>query len=140
MEAYPMPLFVKLDVANMKKSLNWYKEVLHFHSIFELPDNDGNIVMAHIRGEKYQDIMLVSGQYNEEAIGKGVVLNFTVRDVNLFSENARKENAKIIEGPINRPWNASELVLKDPDGYQLTLSMNIDKDKDFDDIVEQIKA
>ncbi|MFS1516635.1 hypothetical protein V1503_09090 [Bacillus sp. SCS-151] len=59
MEYYPMPLFVKLSVKNMDDSLKWYNEVINFNSIFELPDKDGNTIMAHIRGEKYQDILLL---------------------------------------------------------------------------------
>ncbi|MDX8367057.1 hypothetical protein [Cytobacillus sp. IB215665] len=53
MDYYPMPLFVKLSVENMDYSLKWYNEVIDFKSIFELPDKEGNTIMAHIRGEKY---------------------------------------------------------------------------------------
>lgn len=72
MEAYPMPLFVKLSVNNMESSLNWYKEVLHFDSVFELPDGDGNTIMAHIRGNKYQDIMLGQKKSIRNLLEKGL--------------------------------------------------------------------
>lgn len=140
MEAYPMPLFVKLSVNNMESSLNWYKEVLHFDSVFELPDGDGNTIMAHIRGNKYQDIMLVSEKIDQESTGKGIVLNFTVEDIESYAERASKMCANVIEGPIERPWNARELALCDPDGYVITLSMQIDQTKTMNDIVDQVKA
>ncbi|CAH0347653.1 VOC family protein [Bacillus sp. CECT 9360] len=138
MEFYAMPLFVKLAVRNMESSLNWYKHVLNFESIFVLPDQAGEIVMAHIRGQKYQDMMLVSEQYDTNSNGIGVVLNFTVEDVDSFADKANKAYANILEGPIDRPWNARELVLKDPDGYVIILSMQIDKEKTIDDIVDWV--
>ena len=140
MEAYPMPLFVKLEVSNIEKSINWYKKVLGFNLVFELPDNEGNIVMAHIRGKQYQDLMLVATTSKDKGKGAGVVLNFTVNEISIFSKKAITEKANVIEGPIDRPWNARELILKDPDGYCVTLSMNMDSKKDFNAIVEQIKG
>jgi uncharacterized glyoxalase superfamily protein PhnB len=142
MEFYPMPLFVKLSVSNMENSLCWYKEVLNFESVFELPGKDGKTVMAHIRGKKYQDIMLVSEseQNDMNSNGKGVVLNISVEDVDLYSKKASKANAVVVEGPIDRPWNARELVLRDLDGYLITLSMGIDKEKNFDDVINQVES
>lgn len=141
MEFYPMPLFVKLFVSSMEESLCWYKEVLRFESVFELPGNDGKTVMAHIRGQKYQDIMLVSEseQNDRNSNGKGVILNFSVENVDLIAEKASKANVIAVEGPIDRPWNARELVLRDPDGYLITLSMGIDKEKAFDDVISQVE-
>ena len=134
---YPMPFFVKLSVGDMERSINWYKSVLNFESVFELRGENGEIVMAHIRGKKYQDIMLVADRNDKQGNGKGVVLNFSVDDVDIFSEPGIRANAEIIEGPINRPWNARELVMRDCDGYLITLSMGIDKEKAFDDVMSQ---
>ncbi|RAS91837.1 glyoxalase/bleomycin resistance/extradiol dioxygenase family protein [Priestia endophytica] len=142
MEFYPMPLFVKLSVSNMENSLCWYKEVLNFESVFELPGKDGKIMMAHIRGKKYQDIMLVaeSEQKDMSSNGKGIVLNFSVEDVDLYSKKASEARAVVLEGPIDRPWNARELVLKDLDGYLITLSMGIDRKKNFNDVINQVES
>ncbi|MEC2074624.1 VOC family protein [Metabacillus fastidiosus] len=136
MEFYPMPLFVKMSVNNIEISLSWYKDVLNFQSVFELPDKDRKTVMAHIRGKKYQDIMLVSKQSDCESKGEGVILNFAVDDIDKFAIRAAKIGAEVKEGPVDRPWNARELVLKDPDGYVITLSMMIDKGKAFDDVID----
>jgi uncharacterized glyoxalase superfamily protein PhnB len=142
MEFYPMPLFVKLSVSNMENSLCWYKKVLNFESVFELPDKDGKIMMAHIRGKKYQDIMLVAESKQKEvnSNGKGIVLNFSVEDVDLYSKKASEARAVVLEGPIDRPWNARELVLKDLDGYLITLSMGIDRKKNFNDVINQVES
>ncbi|WP_079528012.1 hypothetical protein [Halobacillus hunanensis] len=70
------------------------------------PGEDGQTVIAHIRGEKYQDLMLVTDQSDTKTNGKGVVINLTVKDINSFSDKALKFDGEIIEGPIDRPWNA----------------------------------
>ena len=141
MKAYPMPMFVKLQVHDMKGALAWYHQVLGFASIFELPGHDGRIVMAHIRGKKYQDLMLVAAQQEEkrsEIAGSGVVMNFMVEDMDAYVERAQSAQADIVEGPVDRPWNARELVLQDLDGYQITLSMNIHKNMSFDEVIDQV--
>lgn len=53
--------------------------------------------MAHIRGGRY-------------------ILNFTVEDINRFFGNASKVGTEVIEGSIERPWNARELILNDLEG------------------------
>lgn len=58
-EFYQMPLFVKLKVKNIEVSKNWYSKVLNFYSIFDFNDANGNISMVHLRGGKYQDLMLL---------------------------------------------------------------------------------
>ncbi|KXZ13209.1 hypothetical protein AXI59_08855 [Bacillus nakamurai] len=89
MEAYPMPMFAKLTVQDVKKSIQWCKNVLQF----------------------------------------------AADDVDVYVKNA---GADIIEGPVIRPWNARELVLKDPDGYVLTLSMRADHEKTFHDVIDEV--
>ncbi|MFJ6209425.1 hypothetical protein [Lysinibacillus sp. NPDC092081] len=37
-EFYQMPLFVKLKVRDIKKSKEWYANVLSFNSVFDFPD------------------------------------------------------------------------------------------------------
>ena len=125
----------------MRNSLRWYKEVLDFHSVFELPGEDGQPVMAHLRREKYQDIMLVleSGQVDKAFIRNGVVLNYFVEDIDLYSKQASTANTAIVEGPIDRPWNARELVIRDLDGYLITLTMDINKEQNFKDVLKQIE-
>ncbi|MCC9022148.1 VOC family protein [Bacillus nakamurai] len=135
MEAYPMPMFAKLTVQDVKKSIEWYKNVLHFTAVFELTDDDGNVVMAHIRGKKYQDLMLVLGDTQGAFQEERVILQFAADDVDVYVKNA---GADIIEGPVIRPWNARELVLKDPDGYVLTLSMRAEHEKTFHDVIDEV--
>ncbi|MDX8367058.1 VOC family protein [Cytobacillus sp. IB215665] len=65
---------------------------------------------------------------------QGIVVNLSVEDVHQFFERALAANTKVIEGPIDQPWNARELILKDPNDYTITLSMQINNDKSMDEI------
>lgn len=137
MEFYPMPMFLKLPARDIQTSMKWYKQVLDFSSIFELPGSDGNTVMAHLRGEKYQDIMLVA-QANLEARAGDAVICFASNDVDKIFERATLARGKIVEGPVNRPWNARELVMLDPDGYVITVSTVIDRSMAFDEVIDNV--
>ncbi|MGZ9869547.1 VOC family protein [Priestia endophytica] len=81
-----------------------------------------------------------SKQKDVSSNGKGIVLNFSVEDVDLYSKKASEASAVVLEGPIDRPWNARELVLKDLDGYLITLSMGIDRKKNFNDVINQVES
>ncbi|MBT2575018.1 hypothetical protein J7E26_13830 [Bacillus sp. ISL-51] len=89
--------------------IQWHRKVLHFAAVSELTDDDGNVVMAHIRRKKYQDLVLVLGDTHGASQEERVILQFAADDVDAFVKNA---GANVIEGPVIRPWNARELVLK----------------------------
>ncbi|MHC8521283.1 VOC family protein [Rossellomorea sp. H39__3] len=36
MEAYPMPMFVKMEVRDIERSVKWYKDVLEFNEVYSL--------------------------------------------------------------------------------------------------------
>lgn len=93
--------------------------------------------MAHLRGEKYQDIMLVA-QANLEARAGDAVICFASNDVDKIFERATLARGKIVEGPVNRPWNARELVMLDPDGYVITVSTVIDRSMAFDEVIDNV--
>ncbi len=104
MEAYPMPLFIKLFVNNMESSLDWYKNVLQFESVFEMPDTNGKKLMAHIRGENTQGVNATfdhTARFTKK--GKGLVLNFSVSDIDSFYKRAKEAQTNIIEGPVDSP-------------------------------------
>lgn len=51
-----------------------------------------------------------------EGKGNGIVINFCCDDIDSLAVKVRQAGADIEEGPVIRPWNAKELVLRDPDG------------------------
>lgn len=133
-EIYPMSMFPTFEVSDVRASIGWYTEVLGFIVIYEMPDSDGQTSMAHLRREKYQDVILAAEKDYEydHIIKKGAGVSITFRysgfgddpemSIDDFASRIREAGADVLEGPVNRPWNARELVVSDPDGYRLVFT------------------
>ena len=42
--------------------------------------------------------------------------------VDELASRARAAGANVLEGPIDRPWNARDVTIADPDGYRLNFT------------------
>ncbi|GIP40506.1 glyoxalase [Paenibacillus sp. J31TS4] len=132
---YPMPMFVKLEVADLARATAWYEEALGFRSVYAMEG------MAHVRGARYQDLMLLAGGAPDGPRGRGMTINFAAEPEALDALARRASLAgEDVEGPILRPWNARELVVRDLDGYVLTFSAPVDTNRSFDDVMKDVQA
>lgn len=116
---YPMPQFVTLRAADPGRSARWYEGAAGFVVLATLQAGPGELV--HLRRWRYQDVLLVTGV---PAPGDGVRVNVSAGTDDDLDERARRAvelGGRIVEGPVRRPYNVVELVLADPDGYQLVL-------------------
>ncbi|WP_332647715.1 VOC family protein [Lysinibacillus sp. 54212] len=136
-EFYQMPLFIKLKVKDIEKSKEWYKNVLDFDSVFDFPGVDGIITMSHLRGIKYQDLMLIQDEQVNSS--NSVIINIFSNNINRIYQFALENNTNIIQEPTVQPWNAKELTLEDPDGYIFTITESLDTDKKFDSVIDNVK-
>lgn len=136
-EFYQMPLFVKLKVKDIEKSKVWYKNILDFDSVFDFPDDKGAISMTHLRGVKYQDLMLIKEE--EVNTSNSVIINLFSNIIHSIYQSALENKTSIIQEPTVTPWNAKELTIADPDGYIFTITESVDSDKGFDSVIENIK-
>ncbi len=129
-----MPMFIRLVVADVEASKRWFQAALGFESVFELPHT-----MAHLRGRRYQDVLLVKGE-PQKAPGQGVTLSFTWnRNVDELVGSVQSAGGKVIDGPVDRPWNARELVIEDPNGYRMSFSQQI-ADKAFEEVMSEMRT
>jgi predicted enzyme related to lactoylglutathione lyase len=98
-------MFVRLAVADVEATKRWFHEALDFESVFDIPNT-----MAHVRGRRYQDVLIVKGE--PQAIpGHGVTLSFTWhRDVDELVARVQKAGGKIVDGPVDRPSMARSTV------------------------------
>jgi len=55
-EFYPMPMFINLEVKDLPASVAWYQDALGFRLLFS--DPPGEPAMAHLRRDRYQDLLL----------------------------------------------------------------------------------
>lgn len=136
---YPMPSFATLAVRDVGASVRWYQEALGFDCVFVMPGPGGASALAHMRWTKYADLLLVA---EREPVagpkGAGISLSYqvTTGTVDDIANKARAKGAKIIHEPGDRPWNARDFTVADPDGFNITFTMGpVKKDMTMEEIV-----
>jgi len=134
MEFYQMPLFNKLLVRDIEKAEKWYYHTLGFRSVFKFRNETNEVVMNHLRLEKYQDIMLI--QSDDFVSGNGCYINILVDDIEKLADSISE---KYILQPLTQmPWNAIEMTIVDPNGYQITLTESNISDEDFEKLIGKV--
>lgn len=144
-EIYPMPGFPTLSVASLAISKQFYVDALGFHVIFSMPPGGGPTVLEHLRWTRYADLLLVQGSPEGRepgARGLGVRLNFSAalagRTCADIAQQARAYGVEQVEGPVERPYNAREVVVTDPDGFVLVFVEPMNLDKTFDQVLSDV--
>ncbi|MFC6293410.1 glyoxalase [Macrococcus epidermidis] len=131
MEFYQMPLFNKILVRDIEKAEKWYLHTLGFQSVFKFRNEENEVIMNHLRLMKYQDIMLI--QSDDFTSGNGCFINTLVNDIETISKSI--SDMYVLQPLEQMPWNAKEMTIIDPDGYQITLTESNIKDEDFDKLM-----
>ena len=121
-----MECYAMVVVQDIEASSRWYQQMLglqsgHGGSEFEmLMHGERLLLMLHHRDTAEHPALADAG---EGVPGGGVLLYFTVADVQQVFERARAMDADLIDEPhVNPKANAVEFSLRDPDGYALTVS------------------
>lgn len=136
MEFYEMPLFVKVVTPSILTSIRWYEEMLDFEVAFAYPDETGSLAMAHLRRTHYQDILLIHDENSTPVNISHIMINLAVNDIHAINQRAA---AKDIAAPLTQqPWNAWELTLMTPEKVSLVLTQQLDADKSFQQVMNQL--
>lgn len=142
---YPMPSFPTLVVRDVAQSARWYRDVLGFADVFTMAAPNGAAMLAHLRWCKYADVLLVPARAPlDGALGTGVTLNFVTERAEDVAARARAGGAAHVDGPVDRPWNAREVTVHDPDGYRLNFTARKPegapgRDASFDEVVGRMR-
>ncbi|MGV8838766.1 MAG: VOC family protein [Bauldia sp.] len=144
-EVYPMPAFAGLEVADTNASRRWYMEALGFADVFTMPNGPtGMPMLVHLRFTKYADILLRPAFAPAAGPkGVGISLTFTVFDggldaIDALAERARKAGATIVQEPGDRPWNARDFTVADPDGFRLVFTKGpVSTDLTFAEVMDR---
>jgi hypothetical protein len=122
-DVYPMPMFVTLEQPDLDAAVAWYEAALGFAPMFIARGPDGRATLAHLRRARYQDLLLVPGA---AAAGERVRIGLRADgDPAELAARARAVTAvaaSAIEGPIDTPWNSTDVRVTDPAGHQLVLT------------------
>lgn len=135
---YPMPSFPTLAVRDLERSVAWYRDELGFEVVFQMPGPSGRS-LVHLRWAKYADLMLRPGAV-DGARGAGVTLSYRVEgDIDALAERAAASGARILAAIADRPWNARDFTVADPDGYALTFTKGpINATLGIDEVVRRV--
>ncbi len=136
-----MPSFPILEVKDVAKSSKWYQEVLGFKHVYTMDGPSGMAYLAHIRWMRYADVLLVQERTPIAGPkGAGITLCFNIFEGSIDEmANSFKAKGANVEGPIVQPWNAKEMTVIDSDGFKLRFTAPVDKTRDFDDVMDNIK-
>lgn len=145
-EIYPMPSFPMLVARDLELSSKWHQDVLGFKHIFSMTDPDGQPALVHVRWAKYADVLMArprDGKESPASKGAGISLHFGMfdrfdGDIDSFANQARQKGANIV-GPVDQPWNAREVTVFDPDGYELVFTMPLNVNLGFDEVIKQAR-
>ncbi len=93
--------------------------------------------MVHMRWIRFADLLLRMGAPVTEPKGLNVTLKFMVaEDIDGQAARARAMGAAFVAEIGDRPWNAREFTLVDPDGFALTFTYGpLRKELSFTDVV-----
>lgn len=144
-QIYPMPSFPLLAVSDMERSSRWYQDVLGFADVFTMRGRDGAPLLAHLRWCTYADILLTPTRAPiDGARGLGVRLNFATVSADDIADRARAAGAEIVDGPVDRPWNARDVTIADPDGFRLVFTapqpqLLANRRPSFDDVIARAR-
>ena len=117
-----------LAVADIRRSLRFYNDVLGFETQFTMSGDDGELVHASV---KRGDVSIMFGPQEQPGLqhaGDGIVFYFTIGDddnVDAEFAHARANGVTVVQEPADQFWGHRDWAIKDPDGYLLTISKEV---------------
>ncbi|MCO1654465.1 VOC family protein [Pseudonocardia humida] len=139
---YPMPMFLRLEVSDLARSRAFYTGALDMVELAVLPPS-GPPFLVHLRRWRYQDLLLVPARGPvSAAVGLGLSLAAEHDALAGLAERATAFGAPV-EGPVDTPWNTTDVTVTDPDGLRITYTARRPaerRDADFEAVVRSSVA
>jgi len=80
-------------------------------------------MLAHLRRARYQDLLLVpGGAAAGERISISLRADGNPAELAARARSAPPVGASAVEGPIDTPWNSTDVRITDPGGHRLVLT------------------
>ncbi len=116
-------------VADVEKSLAWYRDVLGFHAT-DRWEQDGKLAGVEMVAGS---VTFMLGQDDwkkgrDRVKGEGFrIYCETVQDVDTMAARVKSRGAKLTQEPRDQPWGMRDFSLVDPDGFQITIGVDLKK-------------
>jgi uncharacterized glyoxalase superfamily protein PhnB len=123
-DVYVMPMFATLEEPDLEAAIAWYDAALGFSAMFVARGPDGRPTLAHLRRARYQDLLLVPGGAagERERIGISLRADGDPAELAARARAAASCGASAVEGPLDTPWNSTDVRITDPGGHRLVLT------------------
>ena len=113
-----------MTVKDLQASLEWYRDIVGF-TVADEWEEDGELRgVALVAGSTR--ILLgqddgAKGWDREKGVGCRLYLN-TAQDIDQIAANIKAQGGTLESEPEDMPWGSRAFSLRDPDGFQLTIS------------------
>jgi catechol 2,3-dioxygenase-like lactoylglutathione lyase family enzyme len=115
-----------IATSDVRATVDYYSRVLGFaeHFVFGEPpvyagvERDG--VLLYITHDPRMAAMLAESDLHPDIF-------LWVQDVDGMFQEHRRNGAKVIEEISDRPWDARQYVIEDPNGYRLKIAEPVDE-------------
>jgi uncharacterized glyoxalase superfamily protein PhnB len=116
-------LGASLTVADVRRSLAWYRDVLGF-SLDREHERDGKLIAVSLRAGEVRILLTQeNGAKGVDRVkGEGFSLQITTaQDIDALASNAKRAGATLDAEPADA-WGVRAFRLRDPDGFRLVFS------------------
>jgi uncharacterized glyoxalase superfamily protein PhnB len=116
-------LEASLTVADVRRSVAWYRDVLRF-SVDREFERGGRLLAVSLRAGTIRILLTQDdGARGVDRVkGAGFSLQITTaQDIDALASNAKRAGAALDSGPADA-WGARVFRLRDPDGFRLVIS------------------
>ena len=116
---YYLSSVATLEVDDVERAADWYREALGFHAVTRRPgENGAAFELLHLNRGEDQDLVLVRG--DGSAPGRAPVLHFAVDSgLDELVERARAAGAEIVRRTQQTADAPAAVRIRDPQGYEL---------------------
>ena len=117
-------LAASLTVRDLPASIAWYHDVLGFGVVMRY-EREGKLLAARV---KAGDVLILLGQDDgakgsDRVKGEGFSLQLTTKqDIDEIAARVKGKGTTLDTEPMDTPWGARIMRLRDPDGFRLTIS------------------
>jgi catechol 2,3-dioxygenase-like lactoylglutathione lyase family enzyme len=120
MKTRPESLIPILYSESVRRSVNYYKDVLGFEEAWEW-DNP-----ATFGGVNWGNIRIFFCKQDQGKPGTWLCIN--MENVDEYYDFIKDRGAKILSTPENMPWQMREMLVQDPDGHIIRFGHNTECD------------
>ena len=118
---------ITLFVEDLGETRAWYSAVFAKPPMFEDPHSVvfdlGNTIVNLLHVSAVPELI---GPAALRTDGSGVVFTLAVDDVDAMATEMERRGAKLLNGPMDRPWGIRTASVRDPDGHIWEIARKIE--------------